>query len=266
MAFSLSGGKNFVWLAPEQISVNPNQPRKLFREEELSALTDSIARYGVLQPLTVRREKGGYQLIAGERRLRAAGRAGLRRVPCYVVETDEQGSSLMALVENLQRQDLDPFEEAEGLQRLTKLYGMTQKEAAQQVGKTQPAVANKIRLLKLEQATIQIVRKQGLTERHARALLRLEEESERLKAVRHIAKMGLTVARAEEYVERCIQRLQTTPPAGRRTFILKDVRLFLNSIDRGVHMMKEAGVHAKTEREETEEEILLTIRIPKCRR
>jgi ParB family chromosome partitioning protein len=131
MAFSLTGGKNFLWLAPEQITVNPNQPRKLFREEDLAALTDSIIRYGILQPLTVRREKGSYQLVAGERRLRAAGRAGLRRVPCFLVETDQQGSSLMALVENLQRRDLDPFEEAEGLLRLTKLYGMTQKEAAE---------------------------------------------------------------------------------------------------------------------------------------
>ena len=108
MAFSLMGGKNFVWLGLEQISVNPNQPRKLFREEDLSALADSIARYGILQPLTVRKEKGGYQLIAGERRLRAAGRAGLRRVPCFVVETDEQGSSLMALVEELYRSLMVP--------------------------------------------------------------------------------------------------------------------------------------------------------------
>ena len=250
MAFSLSGGKNFVWLAPEQITVNPNQPRKLFREEELSALADSIGRYGVLQPLTVRREKGGYQLIAGERRLRAAGRAGLRRLPCYVVETDEQGSSLMALVENLQRQDLDPFEEAEGLQRLTKLYGMTQKEAAQQVGKTQPAVANKIRLLKLAQGTIQIVRKQGLTERHARALLRLEDPEEQVAAAGHIARKNLNVEQAERYIQSILDK---PGPKNRPKVILRDLRLFYNSVNRAVETLKLAGLAATVEKQEEAE-------------
>lgn len=247
MAFSLMGGKNFVWLGLEQISVNPNQPRKLFREEDLSALADSIARYGILQPLTVRKEKGGYQLIAGERRLRAAGRAGLRRVPCFVVETDEQGSSLMALVENLQRRDLDPFEEAEGLLRLTKLYGMTQKEAAEQVGKTQPAVANKIRLLKLAPQTVEIVRKQGLTERHARALLRLEEESEQVAAARHIGRKNLNVEQAERYIQSVLDK---PAPKNRPKVILRDLRLFYNSVNRAVETLKQAGLQATVEKQE----------------
>lgn len=247
MAFSLTGGKNFLWLAPEQITVNPNQPRKLFREEDLAALTDSIARYGILQPLTVRREKGGYQLVAGERRLRAAGRAGLRRVPCFLVETDQQGSSLMALVENLQRRDLDPFEEAEGLLRLTKLYGMTQKEAAEQVGKTQPAVANKIRLLKLAPRTVEIVRKAPLTERHARALLRLEEEEEQVAAARHIAAKNLNVEQTERYIQGILDK-----PAvkNRPKVILRDLRLFYNSVNRALDTLRQAGLSATMEKQE----------------
>lgn len=247
MAFSLTGGKNFLWLAPEQITVNPNQPRKLFREEDLAALTDSIIRYGILQPLTVRREKGSYQLVAGERRLRAAGRAGLRRVPCFLVETDQQGSSLMALVENLQRRDLDPFEEAEGLLRLTKLYGMTQKEAAEQVGKTQPAVANKIRLLKLAPRTVEIVRKAPLTERHARALLRLEEEEEQVAAARHIAQKNLNVEQTERYIQGILDK-----PAvkNRPKVILRDLRLFYNSVNRALDTLRQAGLSATMEKQE----------------
>ena len=247
MAFSLTGGKNFLWLAPEQITVNPNQPRKLFREEDLAALTDSIIRYGILQPLTVRREKGSYQLVAGERRLRAAGRAGLRRVPCFLVETDQQGSSLMALVETLQRRDLDPFEEAEGLLRLTKLYGMTQKQAAERVGKTQPAVANKIRLLKLAPRTVEIVRKAPLTERHARALLRLEEEEEQVAAARHIAQKNLNVEQTERYIQGILDK----PAAKNRPKVsLRDLRLFYNSVNRALDTLRQAGLSATMEKQE----------------
>ena len=258
--------RTMLELPPQSICPNPHQPRQIFEEEGLRSLAESMRSCGIIQPLTVRRRGEVWELVAGERRLRAAKLAGLPSVPCVVSTVDDEGSALLALVENLQRKDLHYFEEAAAIAAYIRQSGLTQEEAAAHLARSPSALANKLRLLRLGEECRSVLMEHGLSERHARALLRLEDEGERLKAVRHIAKMGLTVARAEEYIERCIQRLQTTPPTPRRTFILKDVRLFLNSIDRGVHMMKEAGVHARTEREETEEEILLTIRIPKSRR
>ena len=162
---------------------NPNQPRKYFDPEAIAQLAESIRQYGVLNPLTVRRAPGGgYELVAGERRLRAARVAGLNDVPCLVIAADNEDSSAIALVENLQRRDLDFFEEAEGFKRLIDQYGLTQEEAARKVGKTQSAVANKLRLLRLSQQNMELIRSANLTERHARCLLRLDDETDRINA------------------------------------------------------------------------------------
>ena len=169
-----------------QITRNPNQPRKYFDPEAIGQLAESIRQYGVLNPLTVRRTGDGYELIAGERRLRAAKQAGLLEVPCMVMSATEQDSSALALVENLQRRDLDFFEEAWGFKKLIDTFGLTQEEAARKVGKTQSAVANKLRLLRLSQKNMQMIREGDLTERHARALLRLPDEEMRLQATAHI--------------------------------------------------------------------------------
>ena len=230
------------------IRPNPMQPRRAFRQPELQELADSIRRHGVLQPLTVRRTAAGWELVAGERRLRAARMAGLETVPCLETAADDRRSALLALVENLQQ------------------TGATQEEAAAQLGRSPSAVANKLRLLRLSPACRAILVENNLTERHARCLLRLEDEEERLAAARYLARNHLNVAQAEQYVERRLAALQSTPPAGRKTYIIKDVRLFLNSLDRGLRLIREAGVDARTERQETEEDILLTIRIPKQRR
>ena len=189
--------REFKWLPVGSIAKNPNQPRRVFDENALLELCDSIRRYGVITPLTVRRVDGAYQLIAGERRLRASIMAGLEAVPCYIVAAEEEDSSLMALVENLQRRDLDFFEEALGLQRLTDLYGMTQQQAAEKVGKTQSSVANKLRLLKLSPEVIALVREHGLTERHARALLRIAGPDAQYRAAQEIARRGLNVEQTE---------------------------------------------------------------------
>ena len=258
--------RKMLELPPQSIRPNPRQPRTVFEEEGIRALADSIRRCGLIQPLTVRRGAEGWELIAGERRLRAAKLAGLQTVPCIVSTADEDGSALLALVENLQRRDLHYFEEAAAIADYIRAAGITQEEAAARLSRSPSALANKLRLLRLGEECRQVLTQAGLTERHARALLRLEEEGERLAAAKHIAKHHLNVAQSEQYIDRRIAALQTVRPAGRRSFILKDVRLFLNSIDRGLHMMKEAGVDAKTEREETEEEILVTIHIPKTRR
>ncbi len=250
-------------LPPMDIQPNPYQPRRHFDPEALEALAESIRRHGVLQPLTIRRHGGGWELVAGERRLRAAQMAGLETVPCVEREADDSASALLALVENLQRQDLHYLEEAAAIADYLCQTGVTQEEAAARLGRSPSALANKLRLLRLSPACRRLLEESGLTERHARCLLRLEDEEERLSALRHIAGCHLTVAQAERYVERRLQALQSTPPKGRKTFILKDVRLFLNSLDRGIRLVREAGVDAQTERTDTEEAILLTIRIPR---
>ena len=188
------------YISLNQIRPNPQQPRRSFDEDSLSELAESIRSYGILQPLTVRRQGTGYELVAGERRLRAAAMAGLREVPCLVAQVGEEDSALLALMENLQRRDLDCWEEA---------------------------------------------------------------EEQQLSAAQVFCRRRMNVAAAEAYIEELLHRQQVTPPKGRTTYIIKDVRLFLNSVDRGLHLMRQAGVNADWGRQDTDEEILLTIRIPK---
>lgn len=249
-----------------EIQPNPWQPRQTFDEEGLQELAASIARHGILQPLTVRKRGDNWELIAGERRLRAARLAGLETVPCIETTADDEESALLALVENLQRRDLHFFEEAAAIADYLRQAGCTQEEAAARLGRSPSALANKLRLLRLSPNCREQLVEGGLTERHARSLLRLEDEEERLAAVRYIRAHQLNVAQTEQYIDRLLAEIQTTPPAGRRTFILKDVRLFLNSVERGLRLMQEAGVEAKTARQDTEDAILLTISIPKQRK
>ena len=244
---------------------NPQQPRRSFDETALRELADSIRAYGILQPLTVRDRGGFYELVAGERRLRAARIAGLREVPCLVAEVGEEDAALLDLIENLQRRDLDYMEEAAAIARLIGRYGLSQQQAADKLGKSQPAIANKLRLLRLAPPVIDCLRQYGLTERHARTLLRLTDPEQQLAAARHMGQRGLNVAQAEQYVDALTAENRTAPPQRRPTYIIKDVRLFLNSVERGVRLMQSAGVGAEVGRRDTEEEILLTIHIPKRR-
>ncbi len=246
-----------------RIRPNPQQPRRSFDEEGLAELAASIRSCGILQPLTVRRAGEGYELVAGGRRLRAARIAGLREVPCLVAQVGEEDSALLALMENLQRRDLDCWEEAQAIARLISRYGLSQEEAARRLGRAQPTVANKLRLLRLPEDVRALLRENGLTERHARALLRLQDPEVQRRAAGDMVRRGMNVAQAEAYVEKLLQSAQVTPPRGRSTYIIKDVRLFLNSVDRGLHLMRQAGVDAGWDRQDTDREILLTIRIPK---
>lgn len=246
-----------------RIRPNPQQPRRSFDEEGLAELAASIRSCGILQPLTVRRAGDGYELVAGERRLRAARIAGLREVPCLVAQVGEEDSALLALMENLQRRDLDCWEEAQAIARLISRYGLSQEEAARRLGRAQPTVANKLRLLRLPEDVRALLRENGLTERHARALLRLQDPEVQRRAAGDMVRRGMNVAQAEAYVEKLLQSAHVTPPRGRSTYIIKDVRLFLNSVDRGLHLMRQAGVDAGWNRQDTDREILLTIRIPK---
>ena len=252
-----------LWLPVEAIAPNPAQPRRDFDPVPLSELADSIRRHGILQPLSVRRTEAGWELVAGERRLRAAKLAGLSSVPCLRVEAEADESALLALIENIQRRDLHYLEEAAAIAAYLRRSGATQEEAAARLGRSPSALANKLRLLRLSPDCRRMLVEHGLSERHARCLLRLEGEEDRMSALRYIVDHQLTVAQAEQYVERRLIALQSTPPARRKAFILKDVRLFLNSLDRGLRLVREAGVDARTERTDTEDAIFLTIRIPK---
>lgn len=248
-----------LYLSPDAIRPNPDQPRRFFDPEGLEELADSIRALGILQPLTVRQTGDGWELVAGERRLRAAALAGLDRVPCISIQTDSQSSSLLALVENLQRRDLDFLEEALALDKLLRTYCLSQDEVARRIGKSQSAVANKLRLLRLPPKVLARLREGGLTERHARALLRLENDLRLEQATEHVVAQHLTVAQTDQYVE----GLLTQKKKPRRAYIIKDVRLFLNTITRGLSMMRSAGVDAGFQRQDTEDAICLTIRIPK---
>lgn len=243
-----------------RIRPNPQQPRHSFDEEGLAELAASIRSCGILQPLTVRRAGEGYELVAGERRLRAAALAGLPAVPCLPIEAEDADSALLALTENLQRRDLHFLEEAAALSAYLRKTGETQEELAEKLGRSPSALANKLRLLKLSPACAREVLEGGLSERHARALLAVSDPEEQLAAAKYIRQHRLNVAQTERYLASLPAK---APFRGKRSCILKDVRLFLNSVDRGLRLIREAGVDAQTERQDTEDAIILTIRIPR---
>ena len=245
-----------VFLPARTIRPNPAQPWKVFREEPLEELAQSIRRHGILQPLSVRRVGAAYELIAGERRLRAAIQAGLNEVPCIVMNMDDRESGLTALVENLQRQDLDFIEEAKGISGLMTQWSMSQEQVARVIGKSQSAVANKLRLLRHSNPVLEALRAGNLTERHARALLKLPSEQEKLLAIQEIIAQGMGVARTERYIE---ELLSGRPKRQRGA----NLGAFLNSLDQSLAKMQQSGIAAISERRETESQIVLTITISK---
>lgn len=261
----LQAGGRVREIPVSRIHPNPTQPRRRFDSESLTELAESIRMHGILQPLSVRKGPDGYELVAGERRWRAARLAGLEKVPCLVVTATDQQADMLALVENLQRRDLDYLEEAEGIARLIRIYGISQEQAAQKLGKSQSAVANKLRLLRHSPAVQEALQQFQLSERHARALLRLEGEEERLAAIGYIAQNDLNVAKTEAYIESRLQKKRQQAEQAPPTPNLKDVRVFLNSVRHHVEQMKSSGIAANAHREETSAEIVLTITIPKAR-
>ena len=245
-----------IFLPAKTILPNPSQPRKVFSQEALAELSASISRHGVLQPLSVRRVGGQYQLIAGERRLRAAQMAGLTEIPCIVMNMDDQESAMTAIVENLQRQDLDFIEEAQGIARLMQLCNFSQEQAARVLGKSQSAIANKLRLLRHSPRVLSALRQFGLTERHGRALLKLTSEEDTLAAIAVIARLNMSVARTEKYIEELLQQKKDG---------VKKVNLntFFNNLDHTLQKIRLSGVPAISERKETDTQIVVTITIPK---
>lgn len=245
-----------------EIVPNPSQPRKHFDTAELTSLAKSISQDGIIQPLSVRRIQGGFELISGERRLRAAKIAGLNSVPCIIINLDEQRSAVLALIENIQRSDLNFFEEAEAITKLISTYNMTQEEVAVRLGFAQSTVANKLRLLKLTEEEKQIIEKNNLSERHARAVLKLENSEQRKILLMKIAEGGWTVSATEKYIRNLENENAKKTSYEKRSVMLKDVRLFFNTVNKAVNVMKMAGVNANTKRINHEDYIEYIIKIP----
>jgi ParB family chromosome partitioning protein len=267
LAFGNASSEGRIMNLPiESIKPNPYQPRKIFDEQELLSLSLSIARNGLIQPLIVRRtNEGDYELVAGERRIRAAKMAGLTKLPCIVSRMDTEQSSVVALIENLQRSDLDFFEEAYGYRRLIDSFGLTQESVAQRVGRSQSAIANKIRLLRLSDNLVSRIRGAGLSERHARALLKLED-TRREQTLDYVIENHLNVEKTEEYIDRLIQAGPIAIlPKRKAKPLIKDIRFFFNTVNRAVDLIKQSGIEAVCGREELEDSYKITILVPKNR-
>lgn len=248
-----------ILLEVKNIHQNPAQPRKVFSEKQLRILADSIRQNGLLQPLTVRKDRyDRYELISGERRLRACALIGMRHVPCIVIQKTEQESAVLALIENLHREDLNLFEQALALKKLLAEWHLTQEEAASRLGMAQSTLANKLRLLRLSAKEQELILRHNLTERHARALLYVEEEAKRWELLQKIIANHLNVAQTEALLaeQKKAQKKHKNPP------IIKDVRLFVNTINKAVKIMKLSGIPATAKRRENDEFIEYTVRIP----
>lgn len=259
------GDNKIIQVSTIKIRPNKTQPRKIFEETELQALSQSIAENGILQPLSVRRLKSGeYELIAGERRLRASVMAGLTKVPCIEIRCSDKESAVLALLENLQRCDLGLFEEARGINRLIRRYGLTQEQAAKKLGKKQSTIANKLRLLKLSFEEQDWIVQANLSERHARALLKIDDSELRKEALSKMISEKLNVTQSEEMISHLLaQNSVVTKKTGKRMLVVKDIRIFLNTINKAVDTMRLAGIDAISKKKDSGDYIEYTIKIPK---
>ncbi|MEW6523554.1 MAG: ParB/RepB/Spo0J family partition protein [Bacillota bacterium] len=259
-------GEQVAELPIDSILFNPFQPRKSGLDEGLEELAASIVQHGLLQPVVVRRVGGGYELVAGERRLRACKRLGMKSIPAIIREGNDRDSALLALVENLQRQDLCVLDEAEGYRRLMTEFRLTQEEVARQVGKSQPTVANKLRLLRLPEPVKKAIINGDISERHARALLRLEDPEEQVRVLGEILETGLNVQQTDDMIAGLVAPPGDEPaPAARkqRIQVFKDLRIFKNSIRQVVMALNRTGVRAIMEEEDSGDHIRISVLIVK---
>lgn len=256
------GSDRFLSLRISDLQPSPYQPRRHFGEEELAALAQSIAHNGILQPLAVRERKDGYELIAGERRLRAAEILGFTQVPCVVYDTNERGAAVLSLVENLQREALTFFEEAAAIARLIDLYGLTQRDIAHQLGRSQSTIANKLRLLRISLPQRELIERHHLSEQHARALLKLSEEEERQRVLEYIIKHALTVSETEQYISEITLKEVESDSIRKRAAVFQNTKVFANSIEHAVDTMIAAGISASTRRIRRNDFVEYRIKIP----
>lgn len=255
-------GGQIILIPQEEIYPNPNQPRKRFDFDELEGLAQSIRQNGIIQPIAVRiNTKGEYELISGERRLRASRLVGITQIPCIIMDATDGKSALFALLENMQRSDLGFFEEAQAIEKLIVDFGMSRDEVCKKLGKAPPTISNKLRLLRLpEEIRLKIIQ-ENLSERHARALLKLTSVSQMERAMSIIAEKRLNVAESE----RLISQIMTNDSRRRQppVKLFKDVRIFVNTLNHAVDTMRRAGIEADSAKSETDEYIEYIVRIPK---
>ena len=243
-----------------KITANPNQPRKIFADEAILKLADSIRQYGIIQPLCVRKIGENYELISGERRLRAAKELGMTSVPCVIMEINESKSAEISIIENLIREDLNIFEQACAIETLIDTYGFKQEQIAKKLSNSQSFIANKLRLLRLSANEREKILQNNLTERHARALLRILDTSLREKILNKIIEEGLNVVKSEELIDRTLSGDEEKSQKN-RTFY-KDVKSFYSAIDRAINAVKLSGVDIKSRKIESDDFTELTILIP----
>ena len=249
-------------LPVSEIVPNPHQPRTEFDYSDITSLAESICQNGILQPLSVRKVDKGYELIAGERRLRAAKLVKLKYVPCIVLNISERTSAILALVENIQRQDLSFFDEANAIEKLISYYGMTQEDAAIKLGKAQSTIANKLRILKLSDEEKELIIKFNLTERHARAMLRLANKEERMIILEKVIKYNLNVERTEQAIDEYIGKAKEKISYKKRSKVFQNVKIFVNTINKAVETMKAAGIPADSKKVQNEDYIEYIVKIP----
>ena len=259
--------KSSLYLPISQVESCASQPRKQFDPDALADLADSIREHGIIQPLTVRKlQSGYYQIIAGERRWRAARMAGLDQVPAIVIEADDRKAMELAMIENLQREDLNPMEEAEGYQQLMTQYNLTQEELAKRLGRSQSSIANKLRLLRLSPDVVSAIRENGLSERHARAVLKLKDEEVQLAVIKRTAEKNLSVKDTERLVEKTLDKMydEKRPGAAPRPAIIRqvrDYRLFMNTVNSAIAVLRESGMNVEVEQEDLQNGVDIHIRI-----
>lgn len=257
-------GGQIILIPQEDIYPNPNQPRRRFDFDELEGLAQSIRQNGIIQPIAVRiNGQGKYELISGERRLRASRLVGITRLPCIIMEADDEKSALFALIENVQRCDLEFFEEACAIEKLITDYGMSREDICKKLGKAPTTISNKLRLLRIPEEIRHRITQENLTERHARALLRLVSFSQMERAISIIAEKRLTVAESEKLITQILNNdsNKRQPPVK----LFKDVRIFVNTLNHAVDTMRRAGIEADSAKSETDEYIEYIVRIPKSK-
>lgn len=247
----------------DDIKPNPQQPRTSFSDAQLRSLAESVRHVGIIQPLTVRKVNGEYELIAGERRLKAAKYVGLKSVPCVEISTNNSGCAVIALLENMQRQGLSFFDEARGIARLLHEHSITQEQVACYLGIAQSTLSNKLRILTLPQSVQDKIIEHRLTERHARALLRLKSESDMLLIIGEAVEQKLNVNGIETLINQHLEGKTTTGQGRKALPIIKDVRIFQNTITNAVKVMRQAGIMADSVKRETEDYIEYIVKIPK---
>lgn len=270
IASTIDEVENVLQINITDIIPNPFQPRKIFNHDSLQELSASIKEYGVIQPLIVRMINNGFELVAGERRLRASKLSGLTQVPVIVKEFTDKEVAELAMIENLQREDLHFLEEAEGFQQLIISFSFTQEELAKRMGKNQSTIANKLRLLKLAPEVRAVVATEKLTERHARSLLKIDDTRLQMEVLELIREKGLNVRETEELIEEFLEDIakqieEKNTPKRSVVKVIRDVRIFINTINNVVGEMKKTGLKIKVKQEQDEEYIHINLRIPKRR-